>query len=282
MRIGLAELQSETVVVLATERDNKWQILDRREHEGISCVRSLIASGLKLDADLAFEGEATTEQLSFLCPIPSPEKILCIGKNYADHAREMGGEQSELPIVFNKLSSCLVGDGDDIVLPAIASKVDYEAELVVVMGKSGRNIAQANAMQHVFGYCIGNDITSRDWQKGRPGGQWLLGKTFDTFGPLGPYLVTSDEVGNPHDLGIQLKLNGEVMQSGKTANMIFPIDYLIAHVSQFVTWQPGDLLFTGTPAGVGAGRTPEVFLKSGDCIEVAISGLGVLRNQVRC
>jgi 2-keto-4-pentenoate hydratase/2-oxohepta-3-ene-1,7-dioic acid hydratase in catechol pathway len=220
------------------------------------------------------------EKLQLAPPIEEPGKIICIGKNYANHAIEMGDQPPELPIVFSKFSSALIADGTDVVLPAISDQVDFEAELVVVIGKGGREISAQDALSHVFGYCCGNDISARDWQKGKPGGQWLLGKTFDTFAPLGPAIVTADEVGDPHQLDIQLRLNGKTMQSSNTNRFLFPIDFLIEHLSKFVELQAGDLIFTGTPEGVGAGRKPPLFLKPGDQLEVEISRLGVLKNGV--
>ena len=213
-------------------------------------------------------------------PIENPGKIICIGKNYDKHAHEMGSEPPSIPVIFSKFNSAIAAPDSDVVLPAISQKVDFEAELVVVIGKQGRNIDRADAMSHVFGYCCGNDISARDWQKEKPGGQWLLGKTFDGFAPLGPCIVTADEIENPHDLEISLRLNGETMQQSNTRNLIFPIDFLIAHLSQFVTLEPGDLIFTGTPEGVGAGRKPPVFLKSGDQLEVEIEQIGILRNRM--
>ena len=213
-------------------------------------------------------------------PIVRPPKIICIGKNYSQHATEMGSAAPELPIIFSKFSSSVCGHGDAVILPSIAEKVDYEAELVVVIGTPGKFIDRNRALEHVFGYTCGNDISSRDWQKGKPGGQWLLGKTFDTFAPVGPFIVTADEVPDPQNLRVQMWLNGEVMQDQSTADMIFPIDELIAHISQFVTLEVGDLIFTGTPAGVGAARTPPRFLRSGDNMEVKIESIGVLANPV--
>ncbi len=228
------------------------------------------------DAAKSISGSAC--QLS--APISQAEKLVCIGTNYADHAREMGGEPPEIPVVFNKFPSVIVGPDSEIRLPAISQAVDFEAELVVVIGKPGKNIALDCAMDHVFGYCCGNDISARDWQKGRPGGQWLLGKTFDTFAPLGPAIVTKDEIPDPQNLHIQLRLNGQTMQDSSTSQLIFPVDFLISHISKFVTLTYGDLIFTGTPSGVGAGRKPPVFLKPGDSLEVEIENLGVLRNRV--
>jgi 2-keto-4-pentenoate hydratase/2-oxohepta-3-ene-1,7-dioic acid hydratase in catechol pathway len=219
-------------------------------------------------------------QIELAAPISGMEKVICIGKNYVEHAREMGGQPPELPVVFNKFPSAISAPRTPIRLPKISQQVDFEAELVVVIGKPGRNIELDNAMDHVFGYCCGNDITARDWQKGKPGGQWLLGKTFDSFAPIGPAIVTQDEIADVADLNIQLRLNGEIMQDSNTRLMIFPVDFLISHLSQFVTLKPGDLIFTGTPPGVGAGRKPPVFLQPGDQLEVEIEGLGTLQNTV--
>ena len=213
-------------------------------------------------------------------PIVDPQKVICIGTNYADHAREMGGEPPEIPVVFNVFPSAIIGPNEAIRLPSISEKVDFEAELVVVIGKHAKNVSRQSAMDHVFGYCCGNDISARDWQKGKPGGQWLLGKSFDTFAPLGPFVATADEVVDPQNLDIRLRLNGNVMQNSNTCQLIFPVDYLISHLSKFATLCPGDLIFTGTPSGVGAGRKPPVFLKPDDHLEVEIEGLGVLANPV--
>lgn len=234
--------------------------------------------------DFSLSGEsfdfADLEESRLLAPISNPEKIICIGTNYAEHAREMGGEPPSIPVVFNKFPTTIIGPGDDVMLPSISSKVDFEAELVVVIGRQGKQIPREKAMEYVFGYCCGNDISARDWQKEKPGGQWLLGKTFDTFAPLGPMIVTADEIADPHSLNIQLRLNGQTMQDSSTNQLIFSIDFLISHLSQFATLKPGDLIFTGTPPGVGAGRKPPLFLKPGDQLEVEIEGLGILKNQV--
>ncbi len=217
--------------------------------------------------------------LELLAPIAAPQKIICVGKNYADHAKELGGEVPEIPVIFNKFPTALNHPNASIPIPDISSQVDFEAELVVVIGKGGKAIEQARAFEHVFGYCCGNDISARDWQKGRPGGQWLLGKTFDGFAPIGPWLVTADEV-DVSNLEIQLRLNGETMQRSNTKHLIFSVDFLISHVSKFCELLPGDLLFTGTPAGVGLGRKPPLFLKAGDHLEVEVEGLGMLKNQM--
>ncbi len=226
-------------------------------------------------------GSLALDQLVIQSPLASTGKVVCVGKNYADHAKEMGGEVPDLPVIFSKFSSALNGPFSPVVLPTISSQVDYEAELVVVIGRPGKNIRREDAMKHVLGYTCGNDISARDWQKGRPGGQWLLGKTFDTFAPIGPWIVTADELTDPGNLQIRLRLNGEEMQSANTNLLIYPIDFLIHHISKFFALAPGDLIFTGTPAGVGAGRTPPVFLKAGDVCEVEIENIGVLRNPIQ-
>lgn len=213
-------------------------------------------------------------------PIVSPGKVICIGLNYRDHAIESGAEIPTEPVCFGKFSQTIVGPDDPIKLPRVSSEVDYEAELVVVIGREGKHIPEDDAMSYVAGYMNGHDVSARDWQAGRPGGQWLLGKTPDTFAPTGPWLVTADEVPDPHKLSIALRLNGETMQDSSTAQLIFNINQLIAHLSQLITLQPGDVIFTGTPPGVGAARKPPVFLKPGDVAEVEIEGLGTLSNPV--
>lgn len=213
-------------------------------------------------------------------PVPAPEKIICIGLNYADHAAESNSEIPSEPVVFNKFPTALRAHGENIELPPHSDSVDYEAELVVVIGRGGKNIPEANALDHVAGYTCGHDVSARDWQKYKPQGQWLCGKSFDSFAPLGPALVTADEIPDPHHLNIKMRLNGEEMQNSNTRQFIFNINQLIAYLSQVCTLKPGDLLFTGTPPGVGAARKPPVFLKPGDVAEVEIEGLGVLRNPV--
>jgi 2-keto-4-pentenoate hydratase/2-oxohepta-3-ene-1,7-dioic acid hydratase in catechol pathway len=183
-------------------------------------------------------------------------------------------------IVFCKFPTAVRAHGQPIVLPTISPEVDYEGELVAVIGRAGKNISRDNALEHVAGYCCGQDVSARDWQQRKPGGQWLLGKSFDTFAPFGPELVTSDEVGDAGNLRIQLRLNGQTMQDSNTNQLIFTIADLVAYVSQVCTLLPGDVIFTGTPAGVGAARKPPVFLKPGDIVEVEIEKLGLLRNPV--
>lgn len=217
---------------------------------------------------------------SLVAPIADPGKILCIGLNYADHAAESGVEPPEEPVCFSKFGNTIIGPDQPIRLPSVATQVDYEAELVAVIGRRGFAIPRKKAFDYVAGYMNGHDVSARDWQIGRPGKQWLLGKTPDTFAPIGPWLVTADEVADPHDLRIQLRLNGETMQDSRTREFIFGIDEIIAHVSQLMTLEPGDLIFTGTPPGVGMARDPQVWLNPGDRVEVEIEGLGTLSNPV--
>ena len=247
----------------------------------IKMLLAMGSEGLQLAKKAIAEGQPLSpEGIRLAPPLPRPEKIICLGKNYADHAKEMGGEPPTEPVIFNKFPSALACDGQPIILPSSSSQVDYEAELVVVIGRGGHKISREEAMRHVAGYCCGNDISARDWQFQKPSGQWLLGKTFDTFAPIGPAIVTADEIPSPGELGIRLRLNGEVMQESNTANLIFPIDFLISYVSQVCTLAPGDLIFTGTPPGVGFARKPPVFLKPGDIVEVEIDRIGKLTNPL--
>ena len=277
----IATIQNDGSFQLAVERKNGYALLGP---DGPQTMLELIRDWDTVKGSMAAAEDSgnliAADQIVLAAPIGDPEKIICIGKNYAKHAQEMGSEPPSIPVVFSKFNSAIAAPGSEIALPAISEKVDFEAELVVVIGKTGRFIDRSDAMSHVFGYCCGNDISARDWQKEKPGGQWLLGKTFDNFAPLGPCIVTADEIEDPHKLDVSMRLNGETMQNSNTSHLIFPIDFLIAHLSRFVTLQPGDLIFTGTPAGVGAGRTPPLFLKSGDRLEVEIEGIGTLRNSI--
>ncbi len=211
-------------------------------------------------------------------PILRPGKITCIGLNYADHAREQGIEPPASPIFFVKTANTICGPGDPIILPPNSTQVDYEAEFAVVIGKGGKNIPEERAMEHVAGYMILNDVSARDMQFGDK--QWYRGKSCDTFAPCGPWIVTKDEVPDPHHLRISLTLNGETMQDSNTSNLIFKIPYLISYLSQSVTWEPGDIISTGTPPGVGVFRKPPVFLKPGDTVSITVEGLGTLTNPV--
>jgi 2-keto-4-pentenoate hydratase/2-oxohepta-3-ene-1,7-dioic acid hydratase in catechol pathway len=262
------------------------QIVDlNRTDPGLPCcMRALLAQGpegLDRAASAARKGQSVPlGRVKLLSPIPHPGKVICVGLNYADHAKEGGMAVPEEPMIFSKFATTIRADGDPVVLPRSSPQVDYEAELVVVIGRPGRHIPQEEAMRHVAGYCCGNDISARDWQFGKPGGQWLLGKTFDSFAPLGPALVTAEEVPQPGNLRIQMRLNGKTMQDSNTSQLIFPVEKLISYVSGVCTLEPGDVIFTGTPPGVGCSRKPPVFLRPGDNLEVEIERLGVLHNPV--
>ena len=212
------------------------------------------------------------------CPIPDPQKVLCVGLNYRDHAIESGLPIPREPVLFSKFPSALIGHGENIVLPKVSTKVDFEAELIIVVGKKGRPTA-ATAMEYVAGYSVGHDVSARDWQLEKDGKQWMVGKTFDTFAPIGPVIVTADEVSDIHALQISLRLNGTTVQNSNTREMIFSVPQILAYVGQIMTLEVGDLIFTGTPPGVGIGRKPPLYLKAGDVCEVEIQGLGVLRNE---
>ncbi len=218
--------------------------------------------------------------VKLLAPIPDPHKIICLGLNYRDHAAESGAAIPKEPILFSKYATALVGPAENIVLPPVSQEVDFEAELVIVVGKRGKNIPPGQAAGFVAGYTVGHDVSARDWQLKKDGKQWMVGKTFDTFAPLGPHLVTADEIKDPHNLAIRLRLNGQTMQDSNTNQMIFKVGDVLAYLSQVFTLEPGDLIFTGTPPGVGFARKPPVYLKGGDVVEVEIEGLGTLRNPV--
>ena len=208
---------------------------------------------------------------------PNPEKIICIGHNYRAHAAETGAEPPDEPLMFAKFATTLIGPGDEIVLPPEATHVDAEAELAVVIGAPGRRLSAGRAMDVVAGYIAANDVSARNLQYGD--GQWTRGKGFDTFCPVGPQLVPADEL-DPSNLGVVQRLNGEVMQEGRTGDLIFDVSTLVAHASSVFTLAPGDVILTGTPPGVGWARKPPVSLKAGDVVEVEVEGIGVLRNPV--
>jgi 2-keto-4-pentenoate hydratase/2-oxohepta-3-ene-1,7-dioic acid hydratase in catechol pathway len=210
-------------------------------------------------------------------PVPRPGKVLAIGLNYRDHAAETGRPLPERPVVFAKMPTCIVGPGAPIQRPRVSEQVDFEGELCVVIGVGGRHIAAADAVAHVAGYMIGNDVSVRDWQY--HSGNWTMGKSFDTHGPTGPWLTTPDEV-DPRDLEIRTWVNGVLKQHSNTGQLIFPVGEIIEYLSAAFTLEPGDVIFTGTPSGVGMARTPPEWLRAGDVVRVAISGLGVLENPV--
>ncbi len=218
--------------------------------------------------------------VKFCAPVIDPRKVVCIGLNYKDHAEESKMPIPKEPVLFSKFATAVIGDGDNIVLPKVSTKVDYEAELVIVIGKRGRHISPESAGAFIAGYTVGHDVSARDWQLEKDGKQWMAGKTFDTFAPCGPIMVTPDELGDPHALAISLRVNGQTLQSSSTSQMIFRANQIVSYISQIFTVEPGDLIFTGTPPGIGHARTPPIYLKAGDVAEVEIQGIGILRNPV--
>lgn len=250
-------------------------VIDRGE----SAIRDL--EGLLVNGQPGSGRGATTafplDSIDFL-PAVYPSKIVAIGRNYADHAIEGGTEPPKAPLIFNKLPNSLSAHNAPIVLPTISNQVDYEAELAVVMGRTATRVTEAAALDHVFGYTLINDVSARDLQYGD--GQWTRGKSLDTFAPLGPFITTRDEIADVQALKIEGRLNGQVMQTSNTARMIFKVAYLISYISQGITLEPGDVIATGTPDGVGIFRKPPVLLKAGDVYEVTVEKLGTLRNPV--
>ncbi|NLR63649.1 fumarylacetoacetate hydrolase family protein [Chitinophaga varians] len=237
------------------ERLSQWW-----EQKGASCPQ--VPAGTRLGA-----------------PFQRPSKIVCIGLNYADHARETNAPIPTEPIVFFKSTTALVGPNDDLVIPRNSEKTDWEVELAVVIGKKASYVEEKDAMDYVAGYCLHNDYSERAFQLER-NGQWVKGKSCDTFAPMGPWLATKDEIKDVNSLRLWLTVNGQKMQDGNTSNFIFNVAYVVSYLSQFMTLLPGDVISTGTPAGVGLGMNPQVYLKPGDVVELGIDGLGTSKQSV--
>lgn len=210
--------------------------------------------------------------------VAKPGKFICIGLNYSDHAAEAGMQVPPEPIIFFKATSAVCGPNDDVEIPRGSQKSDWEVELGIVIGKEAKYVSEADGLAHVAGYCVVNDVSERAFQL-EHAGQWVKGKSHDTFGPIGPWLVTRDEIADPQNLRLWLELNGERVQNGSTATMVYGVAYLISYLSKFMTLQPGDIITTGTPPGVGMGMTPQRFLKPGDVMELGVEGLGSQRQK---
>lgn len=246
-------------------------------------VLSIIHGGveaLNAAADLASvpSSRISLDTVRLLAPLQDPPRIFCVGLNYRDHAVESKMEIPKVPTVFLKLASALIGPDAAIELPPISAQPDYEAEFACVIGKGGSRIARDNWLEHIFGYTILNDVSARDIQLATS--QWILGKSFNTFAPLGPAIVTKDEIADPHQLDVKLSIDGEVLQHSNTRELIFKLPDLIAYISSITPLQAGDIISTGTPAGVGLGRTPQRWLRAGETITIEVSGLGKLVNPV--
>ena len=283
MRLAMLEVEGRRFPVVESSGGG-WVDLSAR---GLHCadLHQIIEAGEETLREAA--RIASRERTHFvkggrlLCPLSRPEKIMCIGKNYAEHARELGSGLPEKPVLFAKFPNTLAAPGQAVELPPqeVSRMIDYEAELAVVIGRRCKNVAREEALSKVFGYCCANDLTMRDAQKAD--GQWTRAKSPDAFCPLGPWIVTADEIADPQNLPIRLTLNGRVMQESNTAQMVFGVAELLSYLSSTMTLQPGDLLLTGTPPGVGAGREPQVFLGPGDRVAVEIEGLGKLENVMK-
>jgi 2-keto-4-pentenoate hydratase/2-oxohepta-3-ene-1,7-dioic acid hydratase in catechol pathway len=231
---------------------------------------------------LAETGDSMTIPMSavkLLAPLPDPGKLICVGLNYRDHAIESNMQIPTQPTVFCKFNNAICGPDDTVEVPPITVKPDYEAEFAFVIGTGGKKIAAADWKEHVFGYTILNDVSARDIQLATP--QWILGKSLDTFGPMGPWIVTADEIADPHELQVKMTINGEVLQNSNTRELIFKIPELIEHISSITPLQPGDIISTGTPAGVGMGHTPPRWLRDGDTMVIEVTGIGTLTNPVK-
>jgi 2,4-didehydro-3-deoxy-L-rhamnonate hydrolase len=243
------------------------------ENDGLDRLEKFIESNkgklLKLSSDVRLAP-----------PIARPSKIVCIGLNYADHAKETNAQIPKEPIIFFKSTTALIGPSDDVIIPKNSKKTDWEVELAVVIGKKTSYVEESEALNYVAGYCLHNDLSEREFQIER-GGQWVKGKSCDTFAPLGPFLATKEEIKDVDNLKLWLKVNGQTMQDGNTSNFIFKVPFLVSYLSQFMTLLPGDVISTGTPAGVGLGMNPQVYLKAGDVVELGIDGLGTSKQNVK-
>jgi 2-keto-4-pentenoate hydratase/2-oxohepta-3-ene-1,7-dioic acid hydratase in catechol pathway len=252
---------------------------------GFPDLLSVIAGGAgarpRVDAWVAGEGSRTAAPLAdvkLLAPIPRPPKIICVGLNYRDHAIEAKMEIPAVPTIFSKFPTSIIGPGEPIVLPKDSQKPDYEAEFAFIIAKGGRYISPEQWQEHVFGYTNLNDVSARDYQMATS--QWMMGKTFDTFAPMGPWIVSADEIADPHALDIELSINGEVLQHSNTRELIFRIPDLLVYLSSVFTLEPGDVVSTGTPSGVGFSYKPPRWLRAGDQVVLAVEGIGELRNPV--
>lgn len=239
--------------------------------DGIARLRSQVENGSL---------EAVDPNTRWGTPLARPGKIVCIGLNFADHAAESGMEKPKEPVIFFKATSSMVGPNDDVIIPKGSEKTDWEVELAVVIGRKASYVEEQDALDHVAGYVLHNDVSERAFQIER-GGQWVKGKSCDTFAPVGPWITTPDEIQDVNNLGMWLSLNGKKVQDGNSSNLIFKIPFLIHYLSQFMTLEPGDIISTGTPAGVGLGMNPPYYLKPGDVMELGIDGLGTSKQAVK-
>lgn len=265
--------------IARVEGDSVLPILPAPEIAGLDALREALSAGIDLANSEPLAAASPLGGWRLRSPVSSPQKVLAIGLNYADHARESGLEPPAAPVCFAKMPSSIVGPGDEICYDASASQqVDYEAELAVVVGRTARRVAPGDALGYVYGYTVCNDVSARDAQFAD--GQWVRGKSFDTFCPLGPWVVTAEEIPDPQILPIRCRVNGRTLQDSNTKEMIFGVAEIVSYLSRFITLEPGDVIATGTPVGVGFARDPQVFLLDGDDVEVEVEGIGTLTNKV--
>lgn len=269
-RIG-AVAGDEIVDLQSADASLPGTVLGVLESDALGAVSSAVGSGAGTRTPL--------EGARLASPIPRPPKIVCVGLNYLDHATEQNVPLPEHPLLFSKATSSVVGPCDDVVLPSESEQVDYEVELAVVIGKTATAVSEADAYDYVAGYTVANDVSARDIQFRQQ--QWHQGKSYDTFCPMGPWLVTKDEISDPNALAVKLTLNGTVLQDSNTDNLIFNVPTLVSRISSAMTLVPGDVISTGTPAGVGVFRDPKILLKAGDYMETWVEGIGTLKNHVR-
>jgi ureidoglycolate lyase len=259
--------------------DTKGKVRDLSGHIGDVAGQALTAEGLAAIAGIDLSNLPVVNEPGRIGPcVAQTGKFICIGLNYADHAAETGAAIPEEPILFMKATSAITGPNDNVIIPRKSKKTDWEVELGVVIGDEARYVCEADAMKHVAGYCLINDVSEREFQAER-GGQWTKGKSADSFGPIGPFMVTRDEIADPQDLKMWLSVDGVMRQNGSTRTMIFSVAFLVHYISQFMSLQPGDIVSTGTPPGVGLGMKPPVFLSAGQTIKLGIEGLGE-QNQL--
>lgn len=257
--------------------------LDLWDHS-LPLVKEVLAFARSVQSTGGLLAQAIThprQAVRLRAPILNPRKIICLGLNYRDHAQESKAEIPTDPILFSKYPTAIIGPEDPILLPGVSKEVDYEAELAFIIARRGRHVSKAQALDYVAGYTAFHDVSARDYQIRKPGGQWMSGKTFDTFAPMGPALVTKEEIPDPHALDITCTVSGEVLQSSNTKHLIFSIPDIVAYCSHIFTLEPGDVVATGTPGGVGFARKPPRFLQDGDVAVIQIQGIGSLRNPVR-
>lgn len=247
----------------------------------ISLIKSpVISNGTVESVVKSGKFRVSSKDVTLVAPINSPDKVICIGMNYVDHCTEQNIPVPKEPVVFNKFPSSLVGPNDDLPYPEVTQELDWEVEMAIIIGKKGKNVSVCDAMDHVFGFTVAHDVSARDWQLKRNGGQWLVGKTMDAFCPIGPAIVTRDEIGDPHNLNLGCLVNGTTMQNSNTNQLVFKTEELISWCSKFFTLLPGDVILTGTPPGVGVFMKPPLFLKKGDVVECFIEKIGKITNKV--